>query len=407
MYQRTKLACYATNLSMSAACNLSPLLFVTFREMYGISYTLLGFLVVVNYSTQLLIDLVFTFFERRFNIAAAVRVTPVVALFGLLFYAVMPSLFPQSAYLWLVLGTVIFSVAMGLCEVLISPVIAAIPAENPEREMSKLHAVYAWGVVGVVVISTLFLLIVGNENWRYLALFWCLLPLAASILFARAPLPPMEHGTTDGQGATKMSAGILLCAACIFLGGASECTMAQWVSGYIENALAIPKVVGDIAGVALFAVMMGIGRTMYSKVGKNISRVMLLGMAGAFVCYLVASLCGNPIVCLVGCVMCGICVAMLWPGTLIWMGEQFPTAGVAAYALMAAGGDFGASVAPQLVGVLADTVANSTVAQTLATTLSLSTEQIGIRAGMLTASVFPLLGTILVLCMRRYFKKRT
>ena len=407
MYKRTKLACYATNLSMSVVCNLSPLLFMTFREMYGISYTLLGFLVVVNYSTQLLVDLIFTVFERRFNIAAAVRVTPIVALFGLMLYAVMPSLFPQSAYLWLVLGTVIFSIAMGLCEVLISPVIAAIPAENPEREMSKLHAVYAWGVVGVVVISTLFLLLVGRENWRYLALFWCLLPLIASILFARAPLPRMEHGTTDGQGASKLSVGILLCAACIFLGGASECTMAQWVSGYIENALAIPKVIGDIAGVALFAVMMGIGRTMYSKIGKNISRVMLCGMAGAFACYLVASLFGNPIVCLIGCVACGICVAMLWPGTLIWMGERFPTAGVAAYALMAAGGDFGASVAPQLVGVLADTVADSPVAQSLTLSLSLTAEQIGIRAGMLAASVFPLMGTILVLCMRRYFKKNT
>lgn len=405
MYKRTKLACYATNLSMSVVCNLSPLLFVTFREMYDISYTLLGFLVVVNYSTQLLVDLIFTFFERRFNIAVAVRVTPVVALFGLLLYAVMPSLFPQSAYWWLVIGTVIFSVAMGLCEVLISPVIAGIPAENPEREMSKLHAVYAWGVVGVVVVSTLFLLLVGRENWRYLALLWCLLPLIASILFARAPLPPMEHGTTDGQGASRLSIGILLCAGCIFLGGASECTMAQWVSGYIENALAIPKVVGDIAGVALFSVMMGIGRTMYGRIGKNISRVMLCGMAGAFVCYLIASLSGSPIVCLIGCVACGICVAMLWPGTLIWMGERFPTAGVAAYALMAAGGDFGASVAPQLVGVLADTVAGSPAAQSLAATLSLTTEQIGIRAGMLTASIFPLMGTLLVLYMRRYFKK--
>ncbi len=407
MYKRTKIACYATNLSMSVVCNLSPLLFVTFREMYGISYTLLGFLVVINYFTQLMIDLIFTFFERRFNIALAVRVTPVVTLAGLLIYAIMPSLFPQSAYLWLAVGTVIFSVAMGLCEVLISPVIAAIPAENPEHEMSKLHAVYAWGVVGVVVISTLFLLVVGNENWRYLALFWCLMPLVASILFARAPLPPMKGGTTGEKGSSKLSFGILLCAACIFLGGASECTMAQWVSSYVENALAIPKVVGDIAGVALFAVMMGIGRTMYSKIGKNISRVMLYGMAGAFVCYLVAALSGNPIICLIGCVACGLCVAMLWPGTLIWMGERFPAAGVAAYALMAAGGDFGASVAPQLVGVLADTVSASTMAQSLAVTFSLTAEQIGIRAGLLAASVFPLLGTVLVLCMRRYFKKRT
>lgn len=407
MYKRTKLACYATNLSMSVVCNLSPLLFVTFRQMYGISYTMLGFLVVINYFTQLLVDLVFTFFEKRFNIALAVRVTPIVTLFGLLLYAVMPSLFPQTAYLWLAVGTVIFSVAMGLCEVLISPVIAAIPADDPEHEMSKLHAVYAWGVVGVVVISTLFLLVVGNENWRFLALFWCLMPLAASILFARAPLPPMESGAANEKNSSKLPVGILLCAACIFLGGASECTMAQWVSGYIENALAIPKVVGDIAGVALFAVMMGIGRTMYSRIGNNISRVMLWGMAGAFVCYLVASLSGNPIVCLIGCVVCGLCVAMLWPGTLIWMGERFPAAGVAAYALMAAGGDCGASVAPQLVGALADAVAASDAAQSLAATLSLTTEQIGIRVGMLTASVFPLMGTVLVLYMRRYFKNRT
>lgn len=392
---------------MSVACNLSPLLFVTFREMYDISYTLLGFLVVINFFTQLVIDLVFTLFERRFNIPLAVRVTPVVALAGLLFYAVMPSLFPQSAYLWLALGTVIFSVSMGLCEVLISPVIAAIPSENPEREMSKLHAVYAWGVVGVVVISTLFLLLVGKENWRYLALFWCLMPFAASVLFARTPMPPMAHGTTNSEGASKLSAGILLCAACIFLGGASECTMAQWVSGYIENALAIPKVVGDIAGVALFAVMMGIGRTAYSRMGQRIDRVMLVGMAGAFGCYLVASLCMSPAVCMIGCVLCGIFVAMLWPGTLIWMGENYPKAGVAAFALMAAGGDFGASVAPQLVGVLADSVASSDVARTLADVLSLTTEQIGIRVGLLSASVFPLAGVLLVLFMRRYFKKRT
>lgn len=50
-----------------------------------------------------------------------------------------------------------FAASGGLAEVLISPVIAAIPSDRPESEMSKLHSVYAWGVVGVVFLSTGFL----------------------------------------------------------------------------------------------------------------------------------------------------------------------------------------------------------------------------------------------------------
>ena len=45
-YQLTKYACYTTGFSMSVVATLSPLLFVTFKNMYGISYTSLGFLVI-------------------------------------------------------------------------------------------------------------------------------------------------------------------------------------------------------------------------------------------------------------------------------------------------------------------------------------------------------------------------
>ena len=43
---------------------------------------------------------------------------------------------------------------------------------------------------------------------------------------------------------------------------------------------------------------------------------------------------------------------MLWPGTLILMEEKIPAVGIAGYALMAAGGDFGASIAPQTLGIV-------------------------------------------------------
>ena len=161
--------------------------------MYNLSFTLLGFLVVINFFTQLSIDLVFTFFTKYFNIHKTVRITPFIVFVGLIIYAVLPMFFPEMAFLWIVTGTVIFSVASGLSEVLLSPVIAAIPSENPEREMSKLHSMYAWGVVGVVILSTLFLLVFGSRNWMYLALLLSVVPLVAFLMFLKAKLPQMDN----------------------------------------------------------------------------------------------------------------------------------------------------------------------------------------------------------------------
>ena len=73
-FRRTKLACYTAYFTMSSIFCVPPLLFVTLREMYGISYTLLGTLVLTNFCTQLIIDLIFTAFSKHFNIAKVVRV---------------------------------------------------------------------------------------------------------------------------------------------------------------------------------------------------------------------------------------------------------------------------------------------------------------------------------------------
>lgn len=141
-YKRTKLTCYFTYLAMSSVFCLPPLLFATFREMYGISYALLGTLVLVNFCTQLGIDLIFSFFSRYFNIHKTIRIMPLVTAIGLCVYALIPMMFPQYAYIGLVVGTLIFSVAAGLGEVLVSPTVAALPSETPEKDMSILHSLY-------------------------------------------------------------------------------------------------------------------------------------------------------------------------------------------------------------------------------------------------------------------------
>ena len=194
-YKRTKYACYFTYLAMSSVFSLPPLLFATFREMYGISYTLLGTLVLVNFCTQLGIDLIFSFFSRHFNIHKTIRLMPLLTAAGLCVYASIPLLFPQYAYAGLVAGTVLFSVAAGLAEVLVSPTVAALPSDTSEKDLSMLHSLYGYGFVGVVLVSTLFLNFVGNQYWMYLTFFWAVLPVIASVLLMAAKLPDMnmEH----------------------------------------------------------------------------------------------------------------------------------------------------------------------------------------------------------------------
>ena len=402
MHRRIKLACYAVNLSMSAVANLSPLLFITFRSLYGISYTLLGLLVLVNFVTQLVTDLIFSFFSHKFNIPLVVKLTPVLTVLGLLLYAAAPLLFPQNIYVGLLLGTVVFSASAGLAEVLISPVIAALPSENPEREMSKLHSVYAWGVVLVIVISALYLKLLDNVHWQGLALLFLVFPLGACILYCGTTLPKMETPQrVSGVAEYLKKKALWLSVLAIFFGGAAECTMAQWASGYIEQALHIPKLWGDICGVAMFALMMGVGRTMYARRGSHVLRVLLLGSVGATACYIVAALCPVPVVGLIACAVTGLCVSMLWPGSLIVASDYFPTGGVFIYAMMAAGGDFGASVGPQLVGSLTDAALQSPLLLRLAEQLSLTPEQCGMKLGMLVGACFPCLCAVVILLILR------
>lgn len=406
-FKRTKYACFYTYVSGASVFALPPLLFLTFREMYGISYTLLGTLVLINFCTQLGIDLIFTFFTKYFNIHRTVKIMPVITTLGLLIYAIYPMLFPGSAYVGLVTGTIIFSVSAGLSEVLLSPFVAAIPSDNPDRDMSFLHSLYAWGVVMVVTVTTVFFNVFGAHNWMYLTMFFAALPLISCFLFCTSPMPEMNIGHNEkSSGAKSRNMGLILCVGCIFLGGATENVMTNWISGFMETALNIPKSYGDIFGMAVFALLLGFGRTLYAKFGKNISLVILCGMTGAAICYLVAGF-TTGIVALLACILTGFCSSMLWPGTLILMEEKIPNPGVAAYALMAAGGDFGSSVAPQLMGIIVDNVAVSEWAKSLSQTLLISPDQIGMKTGMLVASLFPIVGIVLLIFIRKYFSKRT
>jgi len=406
-YKRTRLACYYASFAMSSVFCLPPMLFVTFRESFGISYTLLGTLVLVNFCTQLIIDTVFTFFSKHFNIKNTIRIMPLLTSCGLIIYALVPTFMPQYAYAGLVTGTVIFSVAAGLCEVLLSPTVAALPSDNAERDMSILHSIYGYGVVCVVIISTLFLKLFGQEHWMFLTLLWAVLPLISSFVLFISPMPDFSLAQNKSTSflSKNQKYGVFLCVLCIFFGSAAENAMTNWISGFMENALKITKSVGDIVGFTVFALLLALGRTLYAKYGRNILNVLTVSMIFSALCYIVAGISPYPVLSVIACSLTGLFTSMLWPGTLILLENNYPGLGVTAYALMAAGGDFGASVAPQTLGIVVDKISCSDFAINLSSSLSLTTEQIAMKIGMILSSVFPVLGVVVLLIIKKHFRK--
>ena len=182
-YGTARLAAYTSNITMAVVSTLSPLLFLTFHSLYDISYTLLGVLVMIGFVTQLSVDIIFSLFSDKFNIHAMLRIMPLLAIIGFAIYGLSPFLFPNNIYVGIVIGTVIFSASAGLSEVLISPLIAAIPSKDPDKEMSKLHSIYAFGVVFVVIFSTAYLYLFKSSNWMWLPFLLLLIPALAAVLF--------------------------------------------------------------------------------------------------------------------------------------------------------------------------------------------------------------------------------
>lgn len=406
-YAYTRKVCFTAYVAMAPVFCVPSMLFVTFHTLYGISYTLLGTLVLINFCTQLSIDLVFTFRGDRFDLKRTLTVMPLLTALGLVLYGVLPQLWPEAAFAGLAAGTVIFSVSAGLSEVLLSPVIAALPSEHSERDLSFLHATYGAGVILDVLLLTLFFRIFGRENWTYLVLLLSIFPVVTAVMFSRCTLPEMSFAAEAGsKGRSGRGVGLALCVICIFLGGTCEASMTNWISGFLEKGIGLDKAYCDLVGIAIFAGLLGMTRFLYSRIGKNIERVMLLSFGGCALSYLAAGLCPNAFGAALACILTGAFCAMLFPGTLMVMEHYMPGLGVSAYALMAAGGDLGASVAPQLLGAAADRISMSGWGARLGDRLALTREQIGLKSGMVLTAIYPLLGILVILAIRRYFKKR-
>ena len=367
-YKRTIIASFIGIFNQALTTNLIAIVFMPMMRLYDLEYGHLGLLVAVNFVTQVVADLVFSGLVDRIGFKKVVIPANFMFLGGLLLLALSPVLFLNNVLTGVIIATVVYSFSGGMCEIALSPLVDAVPDVAKGKGMGLLHAFYAWGQVATIIVTTLLLLAFGDGSWPWIAAGWAIVPLADIILFFMSPFPatvPAEKRTPAVK--LLLHPFYIFCLLAIMFGAAAEVTMNQWTSTFLEQALSLPKVWGDLLGMCGFAVTLGIGRTVYGIWSHKIKLSnALIGLSVlASVCYLAAALLHVPVLGVIACALCGLGVSLLWPGTLV-------------FGLLAVAGDIGAAVGPWVTGAIVD----ARVAAGAGDAASLQT-------GLLAAAVFP------------------
>lgn len=371
--------------TQAIAANFAPLLFLTFHNNYNISLGKIALISSVFFITQLIVDILCARFADTIGYRKCVVGSQLLSAVGLIGLAFLPQV-TADPFTGIIISTILYAIGSGLTEVLVSPIVEACPFEHKEAAMSLLHSFYCWGAVGVILLSTLFFSLFGIENWRWLSCIWAVIPLCNVFNFAVCPI---EHPTEDGKG---LSIGSLLKVPLFWLSillmtcaGASELSMAQWASAFAESALGLSKSMGDITGPCMFAVTMGISRSLYGKYGEKLDLMKFMIGSGALClgCYLIASLSQLPLAGLAGCMICGFSVGIMWPGTISICSAKIPSGGTAMFALLAMAGDMGGALGPAIVGNISQNAGDN------------------IQKGLLAGCVFPAVLVISVLFVKK------
>ena len=382
-FKATKYACYSGYITQAVVVNFMPLLFVYFATDFGLSLSQIASLITVNFGTQMVVDIFGARYAERIGYRKVLIMSQLFAAVGLFLLGILPFVIPH--YIGLIIPTVIFAIGSGLTEVMVSPVVEAIPGDAKASSMSLLHSFYCWGHLYTVLVSTLYFLVFGLENWRYLSMYWAILPLITAVLFAKVPINVFggEDGERMGFRGLIRSGFFWVFILLMLCSGASELSMAQWSSMFAETTLGVSKEMGDLLGPSMFAVFMGCARVIYGKWGEviDLKKFLVFSSLICVVGYITATLPSNNYVNLAGCGICGFSVGIMWPGVLSLAAGRFPKGGTALFGLLALAGDVGCFSGPEIVAIIS--------------------EGSNLKTGLLAAAIFPVIIIILTLTLKK------
>ena len=257
------------------------------------------------------------------------------------------------------LGLAVFWLGFGagILDMILSPVVAVLNPDRRSAAMNWLHSFYCVGAVVTILASTVALQI--GFSWRHACYLLLPLPLVLLAAFALLRFPPL---VADSEAGGRTPLRHLLrgrwfwgALAAIFLGGATELGMAQWLPAYAEITLGYPQWVGGMA-LLLFSVAMAAGRMVAGSIGERVNPFVVMAWCcgSSIVLFLLGSFLPVSSFALAACIAVGFTGSALWPTVLGVTADRYSAGGGSMFAALAALGNAGGILMPWVVGWVGD-----------------------------------------------------
>jgi len=344
--------CFVAMMSLAIGLNLLPVFLTSIGASFGgetgLTREELGRLGGIAFAGLVIGILLTGPMADRFGAKPFAILANVLTVFGLIGMAASPD------YTFLLIMMFVIGLGAGMLDMILSPVVAALNPHRRSAAMNWLHSFYCVGAVVTILIGTTALAL--GLGWRTTCLV--VLPLPVGLIIAFAPLTFPKLVTDQGRIPMRhllMKVWFLGALAAIFLGGATELGLAQWLPAYAETSLGFsPTIAGT--GLLLFSVAMALGRMAAGIVGERINPYVIMGVGCALtvILFLMGAFLPHPIWALTACVAAGFTGSCLWPTMLAVAADRYPDGGASMFAALAAFGNAGGIFMPWIVGWVGD-----------------------------------------------------
>ena len=371
--------CYGGMMCLAIAANLAPVYLTTFGETFGgaggLTNEQLGRIPAVMFAGLVVGILISGPLADRWG-------GKMFALIGLALICLGLGLLGGAfSYGMLLAASAVLGCGGGVVDMVMSPIVSAIQPERRASALNWLHSFYCTGAVCTALMGSAAIKL--GVPWRAVALVLIAFPAAIFVGFARRKLPPLVHEEATRHSVYGLLSQPLFWAALlvIFMCGATEIGMAQWLPAYTERGLGYSKAAGSMA-LAGFSVAMVAGRMSAGALGHHVQPFFLMLACCLITAVLFLLGCFGPYapLALAACVAAGLSTSCLWPTTLALTADRFPHGGGSMFGLLSASGNVGCFVMPWVIGVLSE-----------ASTL---------RYGIAATTLCPLITIMLLLWMR-------
>ena len=339
--------CYGAMMCLAIPINLPPLYLTTFANTFGLTAEQSGRVPAFIFGSLTVAVVICGPLADRWGAKLFVMLGLVLLGGGLVLMGCVRS------YAMLLTSGCLMGFGVGILDMILSPIVSALQPDRRASAMNWLHSFYCTGALCTVLVGTFGLRM--EIPWRAVFVVMVALPAVVIIGLVRVKIPPLVSGDKGREPVRSLVKHpfLLMAVAGIFLVGATEHGIVQWLPAFAEKAAGFTRTGSGMILLGYLAAMV-LGRILVAGIGKRANPILIMLTCSVLSAALIAVACFCPYAPMVtaALIAVGMTGSCLWPTMLAVAADRFPRGGASMFAMLSASGNGGCLAMSWTVGVV-------------------------------------------------------